>query len=70
MNNLFIFLIDVWRFFISPLYSWTNCCRYNPSCSEYAKQAYSKYSFLYATKLTIFRMLRCNPFSKGGHDPC
>ena len=49
-----------------------NCpprCKYTPSCSNYAIQAYTKFNVFYATILTIWRILRCNPFSKGGYDP-
>ena len=45
------------------------CCIYHPTCSEYAKTAFQKYSWLKAAKLTFFRILRCNPFSRGGLDP-
>ena len=44
-------------------------CRYHPSCSNYSMQAYENYNFFYATILTIWRVLRCNPLSKGGYDP-
>ena len=44
-------------------------CRYAPTCSHYAKEAYETRNFLYASILTLWRILRCNPFSKGGYDP-
>ncbi len=44
-------------------------CRYHPTCSNYAVQAYENYNFFYATLLTVWRILRCNPLSKGGYDP-
>jgi len=44
-------------------------CKYHPSCSNYAIDAYKNYNIFYATFLTIWRILRCNPFSKGGYDP-
>ncbi len=44
-------------------------CRYKPTCSQYAIDAYQKRNFFYATLLSIWRILRCNPFSKGGYDP-
>ncbi len=44
-------------------------CRFHPSCSNYAIQAYENYNFFYATILTMWRILRCNPFNKGGYDP-
>ena len=44
-------------------------CKFVPSCSNYAIEAYEKFNFFYATLLTIWRILRCNPLSKGGFDP-
>ena len=44
-------------------------CRYVPTCSEYAKECYMKFNFFKASFLTAYRILRCNPFSKGGFDP-
>lgn len=45
------------------------CCIYYPTCSSYAYEAYGKYGFFKGTYLSIWRILRCNPFSKGGYDP-
>jgi putative membrane protein insertion efficiency factor len=70
MKIIAIAFIDFWRRFISPTYKWTKCCRYHPCCSKYARDAYVKHGFLRGTKLTVWRLLRCNPFSKGGFDPC
>ncbi|MCB5234680.1 MAG: membrane protein insertion efficiency factor YidD [Candidatus Cloacimonetes bacterium] len=44
-------------------------CRFSPSCSAYALLAYERYGFFRATYLSIYRILRCNPFCKGGYDP-
>lgn len=44
-------------------------CRHIPTCSNYAIEAYQKHNIFYATFLSIYRVLRCNPFSKGGFDP-
>jgi len=44
-------------------------CKYWPTCSEYSKQCYQNYSFIVASFLTFWRILRCNPFAKGGYDP-
>ena len=44
-------------------------CKFYPTCSEYTKQAIEKYGALKGTILGIYRILRCNPFSKGGYDP-
>lgn len=43
-------------------------CIYYPTCSEYTKQAIDKYGIIRGNVLGIFRILRCNPFSKGGID--
>jgi len=44
-------------------------CRYTPTCSHYSKEAFQTRNFFYAALLSIWRILRCNPFSKGGYDP-
>ena len=44
-------------------------CKYYPTCSEYTKQAIEKYGVFKGIRLGIWRILRCNPFSKGGYDP-
>lgn len=66
MKMLAVRLIDFYRkvsFFLPKQ------CKYIPSCSEYARQAFLKYAFLKAIRLTVGRVLRCNPFSRGGFDP-
>lgn len=45
------------------------CCRFQPTCSEYAKEAYQRYGLIKGTRLTIWRLLRCHPWAKGGYDP-
>jgi putative membrane protein insertion efficiency factor len=44
-------------------------CKYVPSCSQYAKEAIRKYNVIQAFFKIIIRILKCNPFSKGGIDP-
>ena len=44
-------------------------CRYVPSCSEYAAEAVARHGFCRGAILAIWRILRCNPFVRGGHDP-
>lgn len=44
-------------------------CKYYPTCSEYAIQVIEKYGAIKGTWLAIIRILKCNPFSKGGYDP-
>lgn len=66
MKRFFIRLIKIYQKAISPLLG--NNCRYYPSCSEYSIQAIEKYGILKGTLKSIWRILRCNPFSKGGVD--
>lgn len=68
MNKIMIMLIRFYRKAISP-YLGLGKCKYVPTCSAYAVEAFQKYSFLKAFFLSIWRILRCNPFSKGGYDP-
>lgn len=44
-------------------------CRFNPSCSEYTRQAIVRYGFLKGSAMGAWRICRCNPWSKGGYDP-
>ena len=44
-------------------------CRFHPTCSEYAIQAVQKYGIFKGGLKAVWRVLRCNPFNKGGHDP-
>lgn len=68
MKKICIALIKFYRKYLSPLKG-AGCCRFTPTCSEYALLAYEKYGFFKGTVLTVWRILRCNPFSKGGYDP-
>jgi putative membrane protein insertion efficiency factor len=57
----------LYRMFISP---WMpRCCRFTPSCSEYAETALRRHGLLRGTCLMIWRLLRCQPFCDGGYDP-
>ena len=44
-------------------------CKYYPSCSDYGLQCYKRFNFFKASFLTAYRLIRCNPWSKGGYDP-
>ncbi|GHU67106.1 putative membrane protein insertion efficiency factor [Clostridia bacterium] len=44
-------------------------CRFMPSCSEYAAEAIERHGAMKGGALAVWRVLRCNPFSKGGYDP-
>lgn len=67
MKHIAIFLVGIYRKFISPLKP--PCCRFNPTCSQYAIEAFSEWGFVCGLGLTIWRLLRCNPFCRGGYDP-
>ena len=45
------------------------CCRFTPSCSAYALEAFQKRGFFVGFALTVWRILRCNPFCMSGYDP-
>ena len=66
MKHLMIFLINIYQRIPGNFH---NSCRFYPTCSEYSKHAYMKYGFFKGTKLTIKRILKCNPFGKIGYDP-
>ncbi|MEI8032866.1 MAG: membrane protein insertion efficiency factor YidD [Chlorobiaceae bacterium] len=67
VNQLPILMIKLYQAFLSPLLG--SSCRFVPTCSSYALEAFQHYNPLYASWLTLWRILRCNPFSKGGFDP-
>ncbi|KAJ49566.1 hypothetical protein BD780_003819 [Clostridium tetanomorphum] len=67
MKKILINLIKFYRKYISPLKS--PCCKFYPTCSQYAIDAISKYGALKGGFMAFKRILRCNPFSKGGYDP-
>jgi putative membrane protein insertion efficiency factor len=67
MKKVMLYVLKFYRKYISPLKSPT--CIYIPTCSEYAVQAVEKYGVLKGGWLAVKRVLRCNPFFKGGHDP-
>lgn len=67
LRKIFIFPIRLYQKFISPLLP--PSCRFYPTCSEYAVQAITKYGIFIGSAKAIWRILRCNPFNKGGLDP-
>jgi putative membrane protein insertion efficiency factor len=67
-KKVLIKLIRFYQIFLSPL-KWRYHCKYIPTCSNYAIQAIEKYGVLKGSRLAAWRILRCNPFSKGGYDP-
>lgn len=70
MKAIFIKMILFYQKRLSSLISSTGIkCKYYPSCSEYTKQAIEKYGVIKGCLLGAKRILKCNPFSKGGYDP-
>ena len=59
--------IKIYQWTISPLLP--RCCRFTPSCSQYAIEAFKLHGVLKGSVLTVWRLLRCQPFGKGGFDP-
>ncbi|MBQ6946129.1 MAG: membrane protein insertion efficiency factor YidD [Ruminococcus sp.] len=66
MKFIALALIKFYRKFISPLFP--PVCKYYPTCSCYAMRAFEKFGFFRGTALTVWRILRCNPWSMGGID--
>ncbi|MCI9174588.1 MAG: membrane protein insertion efficiency factor YidD [Lachnospiraceae bacterium] len=67
MKRLLIALINLYQKYLSPLK--TTKCPYYPTCSAYGLEAIQKHGALKGSLLAGWRILRCNPFSKGGYDP-
>lgn len=64
---LFIKLIRLYQILISPLFP--PSCKFEPTCSNYFIEALQEYGIFKGSVMGIKRILRCNPFSKGGFDP-
>ncbi len=75
-RRVVLFLLKFYRVNFSPDHSHHGrakypfgYCRYSPTCSEYASEAIEKYGVIWGGIKALWRVLRCNPWSKGGHDP-
>lgn len=75
LKTIAIFLINVYQKSISPDHGWFKAtypygfCRFNPSCSQYAKEAIYKYGFFRGFFMGLVRIAKCNPWSAPAHDP-
>jgi uncharacterized protein len=67
MKRLLLMALRFYRWALSPLVG--PCCRFEPSCSAYAEEAVHRHGALRGMGLTVWRLLRCQPFSRGGLDP-
>ena len=67
MKILVLDLLGIYKAVVSPFLP--PACRFQPTCSEYTRQAVEKYGAAKGTWMGIKRILRCQPFYEGGHDP-
>lgn len=68
MKKVLIAGVRFYQRYLSPFKRY-RCCKYIPSCSQYAIEALEKHGAIKGSLLAIWRILRCNPFSRGGIDP-
>ena len=68
MKHIFIKIILFYQKYLSGL-KMGGSCKFIPTCSQYGLEAIQKYGAFKGGIMTIWRILRCNPFSKGGYDP-
>ena len=68
MKRGLIALVRFYQRAISP-YKGGSCCKYIPTCSNYAIEAFERFGAVKGFFLEAYRLLRCNPFSRGGYDP-
>jgi putative membrane protein insertion efficiency factor len=67
MRRLAVGLIVIYQHTVSPLLG--PACRYEPTCSEYTREAIEKYGVVRGAWLGVRRIGRCHPFHEGGYDP-
>ncbi len=67
MKPLALWLIRFYQRHISP--SQAPACRFQPTCSHYGYEAIDRHGILRGCRLTLWRLIRCNPFNHGGYDP-
>jgi uncharacterized protein len=67
MRRFLIGLVKGYQLVISPHLG--QCCRFHPTCSCYATEAFQRHGALKGSALTARRVLRCHPFHDGGYDP-
>jgi hypothetical protein len=75
MKKFILYIIRIYQKTLSPDHSWLKIlyprgyCKYRPTCSDYTYQSINKYGIFKGGYLGVKRVLKCNPFSKGGYDP-
>lgn len=68
MKGIAIYLVRFYQKYLSPLKRQPTC-RFRPTCSQYAIEAFREWGFFIGLGLTAWRILRCNPYNPGGYDP-
>lgn len=68
MKRILIRMIKFYRKYLSGMKRYSTC-KYYPTCSQYGLEAIEKYGAFKGGLMAVWRILRCNPFSKGGYDP-
>ena len=67
MKQIATFCLRLYKGVVSPFLP--VACRYVPTCSEYTAEAVARHGLLHGSVLGLWRILRCNPFARGGYDP-
>jgi putative membrane protein insertion efficiency factor len=67
MKFLVIDILGIYKAMVSPFLP--PACRFEPTCSQYARDAVEKYGAIKGSWMAAKRILRCQPFCEGGHDP-
>jgi len=67
MRMISLFMLEAYRLLVSPLLG--PACRFEPTCSQYAKDAIARYGVLQGMMRAVVRLLKCHPFHPGGEDP-
>lgn len=68
LSEIFLFPVKIYRKYFSSLKQ-NPTCRFDPTCSEYALIAVREWGIIVGSLLAVIRIIRCNPFSRGGYDP-
>ncbi len=66
-SKILAFIVRLYQWVISPILP--SSCRYYPSCSEYTRMALLTHGLIKGSALGVWRIIRCNPWGKGGYDP-
>ena len=68
IRRAYLFPVELYRRYVSPRKA-SPTCRFRPTCSKYAIDAVLEWGIIVGTILAVVRLIRCNPFSRGGEDP-